>query len=171
MRKPDFCPGKNKGADHLHSYCEADQHLCFRYTVQFLYFLNSKFPVSSHLLCLYSSLCVGPGRKPGRLVFSCRGSKYAQVREIRHKNRELLGKVNRKCEKQMPVYIQEVLDIQKYSQPKIIEPFRLIFVFSLQSLLYLKCSRKHSLSRRLMGKPTICIGENKDADQRLCFRY
>ena len=33
---------------------------------------------------------------------------------------------------------------------------------------------------RLMGKPTICIGENKDADQlrgnheadqRLCFRY
>ena len=37
----------------------------------------------------------------------------------------------------------------------------------------------HHLSR-LMGKPTICIGENKDADQlrgnreadqRLCFRY
>ena len=24
---------------------------------------------------------------------------------------------------------------------------------------------------RLMGKPTICIGENKDADQRLFFRY
>ena len=24
---------------------------------------------------------------------------------------------------------------------------------------------------RLMGKPTICIGENKDTDQRLCFRY
>ena len=24
---------------------------------------------------------------------------------------------------------------------------------------------------RLVGKPTICIGENKDADQRLCFRY
>ena len=38
---------------------------------------------------------------------------------------------------------------------------------------------KHQLSR-LMGKPTICIGENKDADQlrgnreadqHLCFRY
>ena len=38
---------------------------------------------------------------------------------------------------------------------------------------------KHNLSH-LMGKPTICIGENKDADQlrgnreadqRLCFRY
>ena len=38
----------------------------------------------------------------------------------------------------------------------------------------------HKYMSRLMGKPTICIGENKDADQlrsnreadqRLCFRY
>ena len=48
------------------------------------------------------------------------------------------------------------------------------------------CQRKqqllfrHSYLSRLMGKPTICIGENKDADQlrgnreadqHLCFRY
>ena len=33
-------------------------------TVQFLYFLNPKFPVSRHLLCLYSPVCVGPVRKP-----------------------------------------------------------------------------------------------------------
>ena len=48
-------------------YCEADQGLCFCYTnqmVQFLYFLNSKFPASSHLLCLYSLFCVGPVQKP-----------------------------------------------------------------------------------------------------------
>ena len=32
--------------------------------VQFLYFLNPKFPVSSHLLCLYSPVCVGPVWKP-----------------------------------------------------------------------------------------------------------
>ena len=32
--------------------------------VLFLYFLNSKFPVSSDLLCLYSSVCVRPCRKP-----------------------------------------------------------------------------------------------------------
>ena len=32
-------------------------------TVQFLYFLNPKFPVSS-LLCLYSMVCVRPVRKP-----------------------------------------------------------------------------------------------------------
>ena len=41
-------------------------------------------------------------------------------------------------------------------------------------------SLTHKHLSRLMGKPTICIGENKDADQlrgnreadqRLCFRY
>ena len=32
--------------------------------VQFLYFLNPNFPVSSHLQCLYRSICVGPVRKP-----------------------------------------------------------------------------------------------------------
>ena len=32
MRKPDFCPCENNGADQLRSnYCEADQRLCFRY--------------------------------------------------------------------------------------------------------------------------------------------
>ena len=38
--------------------------------VQFLYFLNSEFPVSSHLLHLHSLVCVRPGRKPRRPVFS-----------------------------------------------------------------------------------------------------
>ena len=42
------------------------------------------------------------------------------------------------------------------------------------------CPRHEWEMSRLMGKPTICIGENKDADQlrgnrkadqRLCFRY
>ena len=32
--------------------------------VQFLYFLNPKFPASSHLLCLYMPVRVGPARKP-----------------------------------------------------------------------------------------------------------
>ena len=32
MRKPDFGLCENKGADQLHSNCEADQRLCFRYT-------------------------------------------------------------------------------------------------------------------------------------------
>ena len=32
--------------------------------VQFLYFQNLKFPVSSHLLCLYNLVCVRPVQKP-----------------------------------------------------------------------------------------------------------
>ena len=42
--------------------------------VQSLSFLNPKFQVSSHLLWLYSPVCVGPGRKPRRPVFWRRGS-------------------------------------------------------------------------------------------------
>ena len=42
--------------------------------VQSLYFLNPKFQASSHLLWLYSLVCIGHGRKPRILVFSERGS-------------------------------------------------------------------------------------------------
>ena len=42
--------------------------------VQSLYFLYTKLQASSHLLLLYSPVCVGPGRKPRRPVFSQRGS-------------------------------------------------------------------------------------------------
>ena len=63
MRKPAFCICENKDADQRRGNREADQCLCFRYTdVQSLYYLNSKFQASSHLLWLYSPVCVGPGR-------------------------------------------------------------------------------------------------------------
>ena len=42
--------------------------------VQFLFSINPKFQASSHLLWLYSPICVGPGRKPRRPVFSERDS-------------------------------------------------------------------------------------------------
>ena len=42
--------------------------------VQSLYFLNPKFKASSYLLWLHSPVCVGPGPKPRRPVFSQRGS-------------------------------------------------------------------------------------------------
>ena len=42
--------------------------------VQSLFFLNPKFQASSHLLWLHSLVCVRPGRKPRRPVFSQRGS-------------------------------------------------------------------------------------------------
>ena len=42
--------------------------------VQFLYFLNPKFQAPNHLLLPYSLVCVGPGQKPRRPVFSQLGS-------------------------------------------------------------------------------------------------
>ena len=50
--------------------------------VQFLYYLNPKFQASSHLLWPYSPVCVGPGRKPRRPVFSERGSFYPYRKQI-----------------------------------------------------------------------------------------
>ena len=41
---------------------------------QSLYYLHPKLQASSHLLWLYRPVCVGPGRKPRRPVFSQRGS-------------------------------------------------------------------------------------------------
>ena len=42
------------------------------------YYLNPKFQASSHLLWLYSQVCVGPGQKPQRPVFSQRGSYFSR---------------------------------------------------------------------------------------------
>ena len=57
LRKPDIC------------ICTTDQHLCFFTTwiAQLLFFLNPKFRASSHLLLLYSIVCVG--LQDRRLVF------------------------------------------------------------------------------------------------------
>ena len=74
VRKPDFCICENKDADQ---HREADQCLCFRYmdsTIPLLSTVNPKFQASSHLMWVYSLVCVGPGRKPWRPVFSERGS-------------------------------------------------------------------------------------------------
>ena len=75
MRKPAFCICENKDADQLRGNREADQRLCFAtQIVQSLFFLNTKFQASSHLLWVNSLVCIGPGRKPRRPVFSQRGS-------------------------------------------------------------------------------------------------
>ena len=60
MGKPTICIGENKDRDNR----EADQRLCFRYSVQFLFYLNPKFQASSSFLCLYRPVCVVPVRKP-----------------------------------------------------------------------------------------------------------
>ena len=57
MRKPAFCICEKKGADQLRGNCTADQRLCFRYIDSALP-LHPKFSASSHLLWLYSPVCV-----------------------------------------------------------------------------------------------------------------
>ena len=73
MRKAGFCICENKDTDRVTAKLISAFVLATR-IVQSLYFLNPKFQASSHLLWLYSPVCVGPGGKPRRLVFSVRGS-------------------------------------------------------------------------------------------------
>ena len=76
MRKPAFCICENKDTDQLRGNREADQRLCFHYIDSTIPLL-SKSEISSlysSLLWLYSPVCVRPGRKPRRSVFSHRGS-------------------------------------------------------------------------------------------------
>ena len=61
LRKPTICICENKDAVTAQ-------------LISALFFLNPKFQTSSLLLRLYSLVCVGPGRKPKLLVFSCEGS-------------------------------------------------------------------------------------------------
>ena len=57
------------------SFAVTNQRLIFATRiVQSFFFLNTKFQASSHLLWLYSLVCVRPGLKPWRPVFSQRGS-------------------------------------------------------------------------------------------------
>ena len=73
MRKTAFCICKNKEA----VTAKLISTFVFAISIiQFLCYLNPKFQASSHLLWLYSPVCVGPGWKPRRPVFSQRGSYY-----------------------------------------------------------------------------------------------
>ena len=65
MRKPTICICEKKAQISLAVTAKLISAFVFAtQIVQFLYFLNPKFPVSNHLLCLYSPVCVGPVRKP-----------------------------------------------------------------------------------------------------------
>ena len=76
LRKTAFCICENKDTDQLCGTRKADQRLCFHYiesTVPLLP-IYTKFQSSSHLLWLYSPVCVRPGPKSRRPVFSQRDS-------------------------------------------------------------------------------------------------
>ena len=69
VRKLAFCICENKVTAQLISAFVFAIRI-----VQSLYYLNPKFQAFSHLVWLYSPVCIGPGRKPRRPVFSQRGS-------------------------------------------------------------------------------------------------
>ena len=71
--KPDFCICENKDADQLTAKL-ISAFVFARQIVQSVFYLNPKFQASSHLIGLYSLVCVGPGRKTRRPVFSQQGS-------------------------------------------------------------------------------------------------
>ena len=62
MRKPTFAYAKTKV--QISFAVTAKLISAFVFATQIVPFLNQKIPSSSHLLCLYSSVCVGPILKP-----------------------------------------------------------------------------------------------------------
>ena len=74
---------ESKDADQLRSNCAADQRLCYRYT-------DSTIPVLSESK-ISSPVCVRPGRKPQRPVFSQRGSDYLSICKFGHLTYSLRG--------------------------------------------------------------------------------
>ena len=75
MRKPAFAYAKTKTQISFAVTAKLISASVFATRiVQSLYYLNPKVQASSHLLWLYRPVCVGPGRKPRRPVFSERGS-------------------------------------------------------------------------------------------------
>ena len=64
--KPALCICTKQSADQLHGYRKADQRLCNRYidSTASVYLLNPEIQAPSHLLWLYSPVCVGTGRNP-----------------------------------------------------------------------------------------------------------
>ena len=67
MKKADFCICENKDTVTAKLICAFVSSTRLEL---FIYFLNSKFQASFHLLWLNSPVYVAPGRKPRRPVFS-----------------------------------------------------------------------------------------------------
>ena len=75
MRIPAFCVCENKDADQLR--CDRELISAFVFATRIVhsfFFLDTKFQASSHLMWLYSLVCVGHGWKPRRPVFSQQAS-------------------------------------------------------------------------------------------------
>ena len=84
MRKPAFCICENKGADHLRSAFVFATRI-----IQSLFFLNTEFQASSHLLWLYSPISEGPGQKTRRPICSHRGSNVSAEHQSEHSTMQM----------------------------------------------------------------------------------
>ena len=81
MRKPAFCICENICLDQLCGNRATDQRLCLSYKDStILLLLNLKFQASSHILRLYSPVCVGPGT--GYPQGKSQGKYFFKVREV-----------------------------------------------------------------------------------------
>ena len=75
LRKPAFAYAKTKPQISCAVTTQLISAFVFAtHIVQSLFFLNPKYQASSYLLWFYSLVCVRPGRKPRKPVFSQRGS-------------------------------------------------------------------------------------------------
>ena len=102
--KTAFCICENKYADQLCGSREADERLVFATRiVQSIFYLNPKFQASSHLLWVYSLVCVRPGRKSRRPVFSQRGSMYGADMEV---GLHFYGDLVVKCSKSKVTFVR-----------------------------------------------------------------
>ena len=71
LRKPAFAYAKTKALISCAVTAQLISAFVFAVLkVQTLFFLKNEISSSRHLLCLYSLVCVGLGRKLQRLVFS-----------------------------------------------------------------------------------------------------
>ena len=83
VRKPAFCICENKDADQLRGSAKLISAFVFAtQIVQSLYFLNTKFQASSHLVWSCSLVCVGPGQNPRKPVFLERGLNVIVVKLV-----------------------------------------------------------------------------------------
>ena len=80
MRKPDFCICENKGADQLCGDRTTDQRLCFRYIDSTIPLLSKSRNFKIFCDC---TVCVGPGRKSRRPVFSQRDSYCLHAHKVK----------------------------------------------------------------------------------------
>ena len=150
MRKPAFCICENKDADQLCGNPEAVQRLCFRYTDSTIPLLP-KSEISSLQLSswLYSPVCVGPGRKPRRPVFSQRGSignfHFPDTEPHQQAVECLMVMI-------YSPYIPYLVKYKSYEEALLLKELNNI---KLVSLRYELCHEKTSL----------CICDNKSADQ------